>query len=356
VDVTTEEQLLRTVPYLIQQPNPHAYLAEITNGDDRKWIYRLPSFLFYLWPPHTGDGQPIDKWTAMDFPTRVAYMLGWRYLSFSASIFASGGTVSRMQYTIEPDVLLGFPVGYFVYARTAHGFMRSGRPMPVDSAGEGSPNFRFGAIAGEFSWLKGADLAIAVAYTPAAPRDMVAHVFQADLSCFWGITGCDSVRQVVPLLWQDREQLVDKTNTRFASTNPCPDEILAGRIRTLPDVSVALLEVVRSRTVEVNREGERTMEIATDYQLKEAIWGEPQGPWTGILYRPGIQWKPSPNGLIANPIPPSFPKPGERFLFFGGATFDSCRVVRATPSAESAVRNAVAAPRRGEDYSVEGRK
>jgi len=73
VDVTTEEQLLRTVPYLIQQPNPHAYLAEITNGDDRKWIYRLPSFLFYLWPPHTGDGQPIDKWTAMDFPTRVAY-------------------------------------------------------------------------------------------------------------------------------------------------------------------------------------------------------------------------------------------------------------------------------------------
>jgi len=41
---------------------------------------------------------------------------------------------------------------------------------------------------------------------------------------------------------------------------------------------------------------------------------------------------PYPSGL--------FPKPGNRVLYFGGANFNSCRVIPATPSAIEAVRTA----------------
>lgn len=50
----------------------------------------------------------------MRFPLKVAYVLGWRHLSFSASVTVLDGTVSSTWYDIEPDVLLGFPLSYFV--------------------------------------------------------------------------------------------------------------------------------------------------------------------------------------------------------------------------------------------------
>jgi len=48
---------------------------------------------------------------------------------------------------------------------------------------------------------------------------------------------------------------------------------------------------------------------------------------------------------IANPALQKFPQAGERFLYFSGARFDSCRIVRATSSAEAAVRRAAPAER-----------
>lgn len=116
--------------------------------------------IFGPWPPQIGSGLIKDKSAAMSFPTRIAYVLGWRHLSFTTWISVSHGIVSPMGYNMEPDVFLGFPVSYFVFARTVHGYMRtSRRPLPVESAGEESPDFRFVGIAGE-SFLKGADSAI----------------------------------------------------------------------------------------------------------------------------------------------------------------------------------------------------
>jgi hypothetical protein len=86
-----------------------------------------------------------------------------------------------------------------------------------------------------------------------------------------------------------------------------------------------------------------------DYRLKEAILGHPGGPWTGIRLRRVIEWPLSPTGQIANPALRAFPQVGERFLYFSGAKFDSCRIVPATPSAEAAVRGAVPADIRIED-------
>jgi hypothetical protein len=87
----------------------------------------------------------------------------------------------------------------------------------------------------------------------------------------------------------------------------------------------------------VNREGDRTQEPVTDFQLKEVIVGHPEGPWTDMRYRDSIRWPLSPTGNLANSARWLFPGAGERFLYFSGARFDSCRIVRATPSAQAAV-------------------
>jgi hypothetical protein len=355
VDTTTENQLLKAVPSLLlagqerhtQLGVERVFLMKISNEDDIHWMRWVPGFLFSLWPPRM-DIPVRNKWDYLDLPSKAVYLLGWRQLVFTASVSVLNGTVSSTAYDLEPDVRFGFPVGYLVVARSVHGFFAR-RPVPVHVTDDESPDFRFGMAAGEFSWQEGADNAIAVAYTPAASSDLVSHAFHVDLHCFWGMRGCDSVRQVTPLLWKDRQAIVDAATVRLSSPNPCPDRILAGRVRTLLDLNVALLEVLSSRSEEINYEGARTPEIVMDYRLREAVRGQPQGPWTNIRYRQAVPWPLSPTGQIPNPIRPSYPKPGDRFLYFSGANFDSCRIVPATPSAESAVRMAIPAHKRSED-------
>jgi hypothetical protein len=357
VDATSEKQLLQTVPYLIRDPESregthvrHHYRVRLSNEDDARWPQSMPKLFLPLWPPVRGEGPITDKWNAMDFALKAAYILGWRYLSFSADVKVLDGTVSAIWYGIEPDVFLGWPVSYLVVARSTHGFWRArGSPVPVSSADDESPDYRFGFVAGEFSLIAGADAAIGVAYTPQAGRERISHVYQVDLSCFWNLRGCSSARQVVPLLWKDRQEILAATAARLTPGDPCPDRILAGRVRSLPDLNVALLEVVRSRHVEINMEGDPSHEISTDYRLKEIILGHPAGHWTDMRYREAIRRPLSPTGEIANPMSRALPKAGERFLYFSGARFDSCRIVPARPSAEAAVRGAVPADRRSED-------
>jgi hypothetical protein len=363
IDRTTEEQLLKTVPYLVRiGRDKHQgtsverfYSVQISNGECGPAMPWMPRFLYQLWPPAPEDFPVQDKWAVLDLPLKAAYVLGWRHLTFAASATVLDGVVSRTAYDIEPDVFLGWPVSYLVAAHTVHGIWADRRfTLPVPSIGDQSPGYQFGPIAGEFSLFAGADSTIGVVYASDAPPALVSHAFQVDLSCFWNLRGCDSVRQVVPLLWADRQAIVATTAARLNSPNPCPDWLLAARVHYLLDLNVALLEVVRSRTEKVNREGALSQETITDYRLKEVIRGRADGPWTGIHYRPAIPSPSSPATEIANPMRPPNPKPGDRFLYFSGARFDSCRIVPATPSAESAVRTAVPASRRQEDEIVPG--
>jgi len=336
VDQTTESQLLKAVPDLVQYGGDRQrrasterhYTVTISNDEEgygMLGMHWVPEFLFSFGTEHDWNGPIHSKWRAMSLPFKVAYVLGWRHLTFEAWASVSDGVVSVTGYRIEPDFFLGWPASDLVVAHSVHGFWaRHAIPVPVASIDDESPDFRFGGISGRFSSFAGDDAGIGVAYTASAPPELVSHVFRFDLSCFWGIRGCDSVRQVVPFLWADRRAIRIRTAARLASENPCPDQILAGRVRTLPDLNVALLDVVSSRSA------------GTDYRLREVIRGGPEGPLIEM-------------GEIENPMPPPHPNLGDRFLYFSGAHFDSCRIVPATPSAEAAVRKTAPAPRRKED-------
>jgi hypothetical protein len=356
VDKTTETDVLKAVPYLVfgwsGKGGERIYRVEIMSAADRYyygWTRWVPEFLLNLGRKEFG-GNIDNKSDELGFLANTAYLLGWRYLSFEASIVLMNGTVSSISCGLAPDVFLGWPASNFVVVRSTHAFWAERRrPIPVRSGEDENPYFRFGIVSGQFSWLSGRDSSIGVAYTPDAPHDLVSHVFQVDLTCFWGLRGCDSVQQVVPLLWTDRTAIEQAAATRLDSQYPCPDRVLAGRVRSMLDLNVALVEVLNSRFEKLNDEAAPGEDLVGDFRIVEAIRGEPQGPLTNLRFRAAIPSSTDTRPRTANPFGALNPKPGERFLFFSGANFDSCRIVPATPSAEAVVRNTTPGPRRIED-------
>jgi hypothetical protein len=361
IDKTSEAELVRTVPYLVlgeplRTPGYRVYRVRIMNTEDRYyygWTRWVPNFLLSLGVKEFGENLE-NKSDRLGFLGKAAYLLGWRYLSFGVGVEVLNGTVSSTYYQLDPDVFFGWPASNFVVARGTHAFWADRRrPIPVRSAEDENPYFRFGIVSGQFSWLPGRDSSIGVAYTPDAPRDLVSHVFQVDLTCFWGLRGCDSVQQVVPVLWKDRVAIEEAAAARLRYDNPCPDQMLAGRVRTLLDLNVGLLEVVKSRLEAFNNEGVPNEFLVVDFRLVESIRGEPRGPWTNFRFRETIPSPTDPRVEIRNPQWLN-PQPGERFLYFTGANFASCRIVPATPSAEAAVRSTTPALRRIEDAAPIG--
>jgi hypothetical protein len=346
VDQTTEHELLKTIPYLVREAHEwrtpsgvkRVYIVHISNENETAWLWRLADIAWFRlrWPFRETKDLVIGR-TA---PFAGAYWLGWHNVDFSAWVWIEDGRVSSVGYDIDPDMMLGWPHGGLISVRSAHGFWMSHfMPVSVRSADDESPDYR---VSGGEGWLQ-------VAYTPDAPRELMSRAFQLDLSCFWGIHRCILAREVAPLLWRDKQAIEARAFARFyPQRNPCPDSMLAARVRYLPDLSVELLEVTSSRHERVNEEGDTGEALITSYRLKEVIRGRSSGPWTDIRYRRLIPLPADPTERTANPVPP-FLKPGDRVLAFTGAKFESCRMVPATPSAEAAVRTATPAPRRRED-------
>ena len=118
VDQTTEQQLLETVPGLVkvgryQQDGSTAersYHVEISNLSE---ILRLESLPVYPFPPSKRwsyrplVGDPQEKWDAMVWAQKAAYLLGWRFLGFVAWARVLDGRVSAIGYAIDPDAFFG---------------------------------------------------------------------------------------------------------------------------------------------------------------------------------------------------------------------------------------------------------
>jgi hypothetical protein len=356
VDQTTEEQLLKTVPYLVRHGNLRPelagvewyYRADISNGVERRWLFRLAeTHLFqFLWPwPLIMDRQ-TEHTQVLSFPLKIAYRLGWRYVGFSALVKVRNGRASSVWYGIEPDVEQGYPRFYSVSAVSFHGlWMEHALPPLVSSADDENPEYKVSTTRTQYDAERG----LRAEYAADAPRELIAHAFQVDLSCYWGIRGCVSAREIAPLFWRDKQAIEAKAVSRLRGPgNPCPDTVLAARVRYLLDLNVELLEVTDSGRERANGKREAGESPTISYQLKEVIRGHSGRAQTLVPYRTSIASPLGSTERMSNPLPPSL-KARDRVLAFTGANFDSCQIVPATPSAESAVRSAVPAPRWPED-------
>lgn len=318
IDQTTEEEMLRTVPYLdrnvygrrVGTSTERTYYVWIANKNDKEGKEKGVPFVHLFW------SRPSELPSVAD---RLAYWLGYRYFFFGAHVVLLDGKVSRVGYSIG--------VGrerprWLISVDSYHGFYASPyKQIVVSRADDESPQYR----------IEGNEQYLDVSYTFDAPRDLTSHVFQADLSCFWGLFGCRDARRVAPLVWQDNRAIAAAALARLKSNNPCPDRILAGRVRYLPDASVVLLEVNHARTEKVKATKPNSKEAISDYRVLEVLHGDPQAKGGHPKYFD------------------TWITPGSRILMFAGCIFDSCAVVPATPSALSTVRNTVPAPKRAED-------
>ena len=347
---------MKTVPYLVRHGNGRRdpwgvewyYQVDISNEVERRWLWRLAAtHLFqFLWPwPLIMDRQ-TEHTEVLSFPLKIAYRLGWRYVGFSAVVMVRNGRASRVWYGIEPDVEQGYPRLYSVSAMSFHGlWMYHASPVPVTSALDESPEYRVSTT----QTLYDAERGLRAEYAADAPRELIARAFQVDLSCYWNIRGCVSALDIAPLFWRDKQAIEAKAVARLRGPgNPCPDTVLAARVRYLLDLNVELLEVTDSGRESVNGKREAGESLTTSYQLKEVIRGHSDRARTLVPYRTSIASPLGSTERMSNPVPPSL-KAGDRVLALTGANFDSCQIVPATPSAESAVRSALPAPRWPED-------
>lgn len=314
LDQTTEEQMTKMLPYF-------------TERDWKAGGFSYRSYYVHI--SNESDGLP---W------------LGNRYISFDAGVLVQDGKVSQVDYGLANQWMRpqapGY-VGYMVTARSVHGFWLP-TPLQISSVEDYSPQYR------PTRWGN----TLAVIYTSDAPPEMTKRIFDLNLTCFWGLRGCADAADIAPEISRDVETIQKATYTQLISEK-CPDSIVQGRMRYLPDVSVLLLEVTGSRRIEVNEDGGRAEDWFTDYKLKEAIRGKSFGSWENVRFQRTIPSPMDATRQIANQIWPET-RVGQQVLYFGGVGFYSCRFIPATPSALAIVRNASIPVKRPEDQIPKG--
>jgi hypothetical protein len=337
IDQTTEEQLVKTMPYLIKRDwkagttIQRYYYTSISNESDQL----IPRFLVYSWVIPEGGKNALAE---------VAYLLGYRYMSFDASVLVQDGRVTEVSYGLAREWSRPRAGTYFVSARSAHGFWRPMHmALAVSSVEDRSPQYR----------PVGGKEGLHVVFTNDAPAETTTRAFQLTLACFWSLRGCDDAREIAPLVWQD-VQSVQKTTYQQLISGKCPDSIVEGRMKYLPDVSVLRLEVTGSRRIDVNEEGMTTEDWVTDYEVKELLRGRKAGlSWKDVRLPKTIPSPTNPKESIAYQIWPQT-KIGSQVLFFGNIDFSSCRIIPATPSTLDIVRKTPVPPKRPEDQILTG--
>ena len=282
IDETTEDEVVRTVPYLIRgkqdrqvgQPVEAGPVDQgvervfyVTFSNDSSWM-AFEKFAERFSRVENTEDEPPKSWifTAAD-------LLGYRYVGFGAIVVLLDGKVSSIQYGIADK--LGFPkaLADIVSVRSAHAYwapMRQG--FGVSSTDDESPQFR----------AEGSDGHLTVSFTFDAPIELRSHAFHVDLNCFWSLFGCHQARQIAPLLWQDKIAIEAATLLRLKSNEPCPDRIFAGRARYLPDLNVLLLESTDVNGESANESGLGDDEIRARYKLIEVLRGYPSQWWNFV--------------------------------------------------------------------------
>jgi hypothetical protein len=274
VDQTTEPELVRLVPYL-----KRGYSRKDNDGTVLTWYavelskeFDQPS----AWLNRVLAESPGSYRRGM----RIARILSTWFLSFGAGVLVSDGKVAKVDYGINS--VGGWPraVGLTLSVESVHGPWRPyRRGFGVSSIEDENLKFRVSRGQNVFAEDKNST-SMEVQWTSDAPPELMSHAYHLDLSCAWSLHGCVNARDIAPALWQDVEKTEAATRARLISRNPCPDRILADRVRYLPDLDILLLEVVDSQQEDVNTEGDRSHEFNTNYKLVEVIRGPANYPKT----------------------------------------------------------------------------
>ena len=354
MDRSTEEDVKRTVPYLVrwQWEGPlkrspetgdidigieQGYSVAISNESSWLKFGRVisPFVSCCVNTTYTKDGYERN-WVLT-----LTNLLGYRYVYFGASVVLLDGKVSSIRYGVADRLVFPRQIGELISAQSVHGIWASyRRGFEVTSTEDESPQFR---VSNHASNLR-------VVYTFDGPPDMVAHAFQVDFGCFWGLRGCHTSRQIAPLLSQDAERIQQDALARLRGTDPCPARIVAGRSKYLTDVSVSLIESEGLRQEPTNTEGSLGTRTVTDYKLIEVLRGSPVKSLKSVEVRSAVPFP----GDYTKQLPnhgPQWVAPGKQILLFSNHWFDSCQLVPATPEAIAAVRNAEPTPKRVEDQT-----
>ena len=354
IDKSTEEDVKRTVPYLVPwqwegQLKRSPESGEIDIGNEQGYSVAISNES--TWLKFGGLISPFASCCVNTTYTKDGYehnwiltltnLLGYRYVYFGASVVLLNGRVSSISYGVQDR--FGFPrqVGTILAVKSVHSFWASfRRGFEVSSTDDESPQFR----------VRNGTSNLSVTYTFDAPSDLVAHAFKADLGCFWSLRGCLTPRQIAPLLFEDAERIQQDALARLKSTDSCPARIVAGRSRYLTDVSVSLIESEGLRREPTNMEGSLGIRTVTDYRLIEVLRGFPPQSLKSVAVRSSVLFPGDSTKQLPN-YGPQWPERGEPILLFSSHYFDSCQLVPAVPEAIQAVRNTKPSAKRLEDQT-----
>jgi hypothetical protein len=294
IDKTSEEELLRTVPYLERSPwdaqikqTPETGSVEpgqkrlyhVTFSNEQTWM-KYAAFFRSLRICYSGARLTKEGYTEGCL-FLVPDVLGYRYFSFDAFVTLLTGKVSSLGYGINDRLVFPYPLGAIVSVRSFHSIWQSHQTaFEVDSMADDRPQFR----------ISGGEHGIGVTYAFDAPPESTKDAFQIDLSCFWALLGCRHARQLVPRLWKDKIDMEAATLARLQSADPCPSRIVAGRVRYLPDAGITLAESEGLRRIPVNVEDDDGVGTVTDFKLIEVLRPPRVASLTGVSGRPSLPY------------------------------------------------------------------
>jgi hypothetical protein len=265
---------------------------------------------------------------ANPFVLRALRRLGLRFWTFGAKVDLRGDRIHNLCYFLMVDDGTGEYPGWI---DVEVGSLRGSNHMVRNLIRDESPDYQ---ISSYFKWP---DLDLRVIFAPTASPELVHHAFDLRLDCMWQL-GCRTARQLLPLVWDDKQKISAAALARMKSSDPCPDRILPRKARDIPNI--LHLEVERVRP-ESETSYDQVYRVA-NYRLLGVLKGTPNRPLSSVGHRMTILG----TDKIPNPAI-NLLRPGAKVLMFtdpDGDLVEPCETVAATPSALQTIRSALASP------------
>jgi hypothetical protein len=157
------------------------------------------------------------------------------------------------------------------------------------------------------SYFKWPEKMAGAIFTASAPDTLVRHSFHLQLNCLSYLRGCRVVGDVMPLALRDEASVEQNARSRLQSADPCPERILAHRVRD--SAAVLLAEIQRAES----DAGADNEVVRGSYHVLQTLKGKAGFPELLILRT--LRIPPDANELVPNPAV-NLLHPKQRVLIF----------------------------------------